>query len=187
MRRFCLIFVLVFVIGCSVSGPVIRTEEEKIGEATKEIKETAKETSKDEEIAKTERKEVKTKETAIEKKATIMAEAEEQLIAEITGLIIEQTMTRIGYEFYENFFIRWEAPEGIKDYNIFINERAGLWGSWVRVDIDSNTAWQKVLRPRSEEIEEAAKEAVEATKEYLANYEETKRKLERGDLIGSGI
>lgn len=178
MRKFCLTLVLIFTIGCSVSGPAIRT---------KEIKETAKETSKDEEIAKAERKEVKTKEIATGKKATTMAEAEEELMKEITGLIIEQTMTKIGYEFYENFFIHWEAPEGIKDYNIFINERAGPWGSWVRVDIDTKTVWEKVLRPRSEEIEEAAKEAVEATKEYLEQYEETKRKLEGGDLIGSGI
>lgn len=187
MRKFCLTLVLMFVMGCSVSDPAIRTEEEKIREATEEIKETAKETSKDEEIAKAERKEVKTKEIAVEKKATTIAVAEEELMKEITGLIIEQTMTKIGYEFYENFFIRWEAPEGIKDYNIFINERAGPWGSWVRVDIDTKTVWQKVLRPRSEEIEEAAKEAVEATREYFSRYEEIKREFEGPDMASSGI
>lgn len=186
MRKFCLTLVLMFVIGCSVSDPAIRIEGEKIGEATKEIKETAV-AKKVVAPAKETAAETPKKETVIEKKATTIAAAEEELMKEITGLIIEQTMTKIGYEFYENFFILWEAPEGIKDYNIFINERAGFWGSWVRVDIDTNVAWQKVLRPRSEEIEEAAKEAVEATKEYLSRYEEIKRELEGPDMASSGI
>lgn len=114
--------------------------------------------------------------------------AEEELMEEITGLIIEQTMSRIGYEFHEFFFIRWEAPKGIKDYNIFIDERASpLWGSWIQVKIDTNVVWSKVLKPRSEEIEEAAKKAVKVTKEFLEHYEEFKRELEGPDMMGSGI
>jgi len=114
--------------------------------------------------------------------------AEEELMEEITGLIIEETMTKIGYEFYENFFILWEAPEGIKDYNIFINEKASpLWGSWVQIKVDTAMVWSKVLKPRSEEIEKAAKEAVEVTKEFLFRYEEYKKELEGPDMEGSGI
>ncbi|MBZ9577841.1 hypothetical protein KJA13_02275 [Patescibacteria group bacterium] len=114
--------------------------------------------------------------------------AEEELMEEITGLIIEQTMTKIGYEFYENFFIRWEAPKGIKGYNIFIDERASpLWGSWIQIKVDTTMVWSKVLKPRSEEIEEAAKQAVEVTKGFLSRYEEYKRELEGPDMVGSGI
>ena len=113
---------------------------------------------------------------------------EEELMEEITGLIIEETMTRIGYEFYENFFILWEAPEGIKDYNIFIDERASpLWGSWIQVKIDTTIVWSKILKPRSEEIEEAAEKAVEVTKEFLSRYEEYKKELEGPDIVGNGI
>ena len=107
---------------------------------------------------------------------------------EITGLIIEETMTKIGYEFYENFFIHWEAPKEIKDYNIFIDERASpLWGSWIQIKVDTAMVWSTVLKPRSEEIEEAAKQAVEVTKEFLSRYEEYKRELEGPDMVGSGI
>jgi len=114
--------------------------------------------------------------------------AEEELMEEITGLIIEETMTKIGYEFYENFFILWEAPEGIKDYNIFIDERASpLWGSWIQVKIDTTIVWSKILKPRSEEIEEAAEKAVEVTKEFLSRYEEYKKELEGPDIVGNGI
>lgn len=114
--------------------------------------------------------------------------AEEWLMDEITGLVIERTMTKIGYDFYEYFFLLWEAPRatGIQDYNITINERASpLWGSWVWVDVNGTTIWNMVLRPRSAEIEEAAKEAIETTKQYLMNYEQYQFQSE--DLVGTGI
>ncbi len=100
------------------------------------------------------------------------AGAEEQLMQEINGLIIEETMTKIGYEFYEYFFLLWEPPQvALKSYNILITERASpTWGSLVEIKIRENTVWSRVLRPRSEEIEEAVKQAVEATKYYLQNY-----------------
>lgn len=114
--------------------------------------------------------------------------AEEGLMDEITGLIIEQTMTKIGYEFYEYFSLLWEAPltTGIRDYNIIINERASpLWGSWIWIDVNGTTIWNQVLRPRSAEVEEAAKGAIETTKQYLANYEQYQFQSE--DLVGTGI
>lgn len=117
-----------------------------------------------------------------------MIAAEESLIDEITGLIIEQTMTRIGYDFYEYFFILWEEPQlaQVGDYNIYINERASpLWGSWVWVAVNDTIVWQKVLRPRAAEVEDAAREAIEATKQYLMNYEQYVFQSE--DIAGTGI
>ena len=113
--------------------------------------------------------------------------AEEELMLEITGLIIEETMTRIGYEFYEYFFLFWEAPEvEVKDYNILISEMASpMWGSWVKVNVDETTVWSKMLKPRSEEIEDAVKIAIEATKQYLYNYEQYQFQTE--DMVGTGI
>ena len=115
-------------------------------------------------------------------------EAEERLMDEITGLIIEQTMTKIGYDFYEYFFLLWEAPRttGIQDYNIYINERTSpMWGVWIWINVNEAKVWSKILRPRSAEIEEAAKEAVEVTREYLINYEQYQ--FETEDMVGTGI
>ena len=113
--------------------------------------------------------------------------AEEELMQEITGLIIEETMTKIGYEFYEFFFLFWEPPEvELKDYNILITERASpRWGSWVQVAVNETVIWSRVLRPRSAEIEEAVKQAIEAAKEYLYNYE--KYQFQTQDMVGTGI
>ena len=106
---------------------------------------------------------------------------------EITGLIVEETMTKIGYEFYETFFLLWEAPQvQVKDYNILITEKATpTWGSLVEVKIGETAVFGRMLRPRSEDIEEAVKEAIGATRQYLDSYD--KEQLQSPDLTGSGI
>lgn len=114
--------------------------------------------------------------------------AEESLMAEITGLVIEQTMTRIGYDFYEYFYIHWTPPQltEIEDYNIYIHERASpLWGSWVWVTVNDRIIWQKVLRPRAAETEDAAKLAIKVTTNYLTNFDEYAMGSE--DVTGTGI
>ena len=82
----------------------------------------------------------------------------------------------------------WETPRttGIQDYNIFINERASaLWGSWVWIEVNDTTVWNNILQPRSVEVEEAAHEAVEVTKDYLVNYDQYQFQSE--DLVGTGF
>jgi len=171
MRKFYLILVLMLislVFSLAVFADTIIAKEEEVKKEVvkiieKEIPKEAEETEK-------------------------VAAAEEEVMEEITGLIIEQTMTRIGYDFYENFFILWKAPKGIKDYNIFISEKASSeWGSLVQIKVDSNVVWDRALKPRGEEIEEAAKEATVATKEFLDNYEEYKKQLGGEDMKGDGI
>lgn len=114
--------------------------------------------------------------------------AEEELMDEISGLIMEETMTRIGYDFYEYFFLLWEPPQevGVKDYNIFIREMASpVWGSWVSVSVNGATVWSKVLKPRSSEVEDSAKEAIVVTQQYLYNYQQYQFQSE--DMVGTGI
>lgn len=151
-------------------------------EVKKEVMEIV-EKEKIEEIALVEEEIVK---PPIEKEISLAKDAWD--IEEITGLIIEETMTKIGYEFYENFFSLWEAPKGITGYNIYINEKASpMWGSLVYVNVNNTLVWNRVLRPRSEDIEEAAKNSIEVVKNYLFQYEEIKRQLENVDMIGDGI
>lgn len=124
--------------------------------------------------------------------STSMEEIEIEVIEEITGLIVEDTMTRIGREFYEYFHVLWEEPEGLSDYNIYITERADArWGSLIQVEINVNMTntpvWAKVLRPRSAEVEEAAEEAVQVTYDAILNYEQMRQALEGDDMLGDGI
>lgn len=214
MIRLRMISVMIFAIGYSVCSTAVLAEQEKPVQEKKVAAETAvvpeiqedskalnKTVTKEQDVP-AKQKDAKAKkpsaaeerirkliETIKEERAATKEEiaAEEQLMAEITGLIIEETMTKIGYEFYEYFFLLWKPPQlGRRHYNILISERASpLWGSWIKVNIDENTVWSRVLRPRSEEIEEAVKEAIEATKNYLQNYQ--RRQFKSPDLVGTGI
>ena len=178
----------------------LSVEEEQV--STKEVvKQAAQEPSKDEKIAPGQEEAKPKKPSAAEERMRKLIEtikeerpatkeeiaAEEQLMQEITGLIIEETMTKIGYDFYEYFFLLWKPPETeLKYYNIVITERASpMWGSLVEIKIRDNTVWNRMLRPRSEEIEDAAKEAIEVTKNYLQNYQI--RQFKSPDLMGTGI
>ena len=218
MRNLCTASALfMFILACRGTGPAVRVEREKT-ERKQAVKATRKPliapkiTAPEQKPQKTSAAEEKpAKETAGEQKPEkastprILKElvgiieaakaatkeemaAEDEVIMEITGLIFEETMTKIGYDFYEYFFLLWEAPEGIavKDYNIFIKERASpIWGSWVQVAVDETAVWSRVIRPRSEDVEDAAKEAIAATQQYLYNYEQYQFQSE--DMVGTGI
>ena len=111
---------------------------------------------------------------------------------EIDGLIIDQTQTRIGQEFYQSFVTFWEAPSGIKDYNILITEMANpTWGSWIWIEVggfvSKEIVYREMLKPRAEEIEETAKKGVAVVKEYLYRLEEYGKEVSERDMAGTGI
>jgi len=107
---------------------------------------------------------------------------------EIDGLIIDQSRTKIGHEFYEYFYNLWQAPEKIRDYTIFIFEKADpRFGSRISISVDDWTIYQSMLKPRSVEIEEAAKVGVQRTLQFLYRYDRDKRQLAGEDMVGSGI
>jgi len=107
---------------------------------------------------------------------------------EIDGLIIDQTLTKIGHEFYEYFYALWEAPLEIKDYTIFITEKATLSStSLIWINLNEMIIYQQLLKPRSEEIEEAAKSGVATTLQFLYQYQQDQKQLDGGDMSGSGI
>ena len=107
---------------------------------------------------------------------------------EIDGLVINDTRTKIGQDFYENFYTTWEAPPQSKNYTIFIAEKAaGSWGTWILVSINETLVYQNRITPRLEEIENAVQYAVSYTANFLINYEENQKQLAGDDMKGSGI
>ena len=107
---------------------------------------------------------------------------------EIDGLIIDQTLTKIGHEFYEYFYTQWEAPEKIRDYTIFITEKITMLStSQIWIDVNDMTIYQQLLKPRSEEIEKAVKIAIRTTLQFLHQYDQDKKQLAGEDMAGSGI
>lgn len=106
---------------------------------------------------------------------------------EIDGLIIDQTKSKLGHDFANNFSLSWETVA--TEYNIVIDEQSDFRaGSWVSIEINENLVFKALLKPNAEEIEKLAKEAVADSNEFLTSQNEATRNLEQEkDMKGNGI
>jgi curli production assembly/transport component CsgE len=106
---------------------------------------------------------------------------------EIDGLIIDQTKSKLGHDFANNFSLFWETSA--TEYNIVIDEQSDFRaGSWVSIEVNGHLVFKALLKPNAEEIENLAREAVTDCNEYLASQNEAIRNLEEEkDMKGNGI
>lgn len=107
---------------------------------------------------------------------------------EIENLIVAETVTKIGNDFYESFYNGWESPANTPNFTIIISEKPYPGrGNLIIVNINDLDIFKKFVTPRYDEIVELAGTAINATKNYLISYEEIQKQLNDEDLIGSGI
>ena len=107
---------------------------------------------------------------------------------EIDGLLVDDTKTKSGKDFYDLFYAGWEAPPGTKNYTITVSEKPfRLTSTMIVVSINDDVVYQGILQPRQDLIEGQSDEAISTTQSYLANYEEITKQLNGDDLAGSGI
>lgn len=107
---------------------------------------------------------------------------------EIDGLVIDDTKTKNGREFFDFFFRDWEAPEGAKNFTIYISEKPfRLNSTLIEVSINETLVYQSLLQPRVDVIEGLAIESIATTQMYLANYEALMQELGGSDVRGTGI
>lgn len=107
---------------------------------------------------------------------------------EIDGLIVDETVTKMGRTFYEVFYNNWEAPPNAKDWTLTITEKPMIgMGTRVMVDINDQRVVETPLQPRYDVLESLAQQAVAIAYDYLLNYEQIQKDLSGEDLSGSGI
>jgi curli production assembly/transport component CsgE len=106
---------------------------------------------------------------------------------EIDGLILDQTKTRAGHDFYDRFGKIWEAPPGMEGYNILIIENASpQWGSVIWIKVNDNVVFQGMLQPREAEIRDLAEKAAERVRGYVTFYLKEEHKMFDKDLAKDG-
>ena len=116
------------------------------------------------------------------------AHSSEALITEINGLVIDETVTKAGRDFYEIFYSQWDAPPSEMSYTIFIKELPLLGrGSQVTIYMDETELFTQPLQPRYDVIEAVAEYAVSLVTNYVNNYESISQQLGNEDQQGSGI
>ena len=107
---------------------------------------------------------------------------------EISGLVVDQTITKLGRDFYELFYTQWEAPAGIEEYTIIISERPGRTNTTlVAVRVNDEDLMEMPLQPSFDLTQEAVVGALGTVQEYLQQQRNLSRQLEKEDRGGSGL
>ena len=108
--------------------------------------------------------------------------------SELTGLIIDETVSKIGRDFTASFFNNWQMPNKQLEYSILIQEKPVPGnGSKILVYVDDYLLFQNFIQPRADVIEDNAKYATQLVNSYLDNFELIQQQLQGEDLSGTGI
>ena len=107
---------------------------------------------------------------------------------EIDGIIIDQTITKVGRDFYDLFYSVWIAPPKAKNFTITIKEMIlpGLV-TQIEIFVNDNIVFKQRVQPRYEVLEGMSQYANAVVVKYLNNYEKMKAQLEGLDQQGTGI
>ncbi|MFG0517209.1 curli production assembly/transport protein CsgE [Kluyvera intermedia] len=99
---------------------------------------------------------------------------------EVPGLVTDNTITRIGHDFYREFTDHWE-----EEYpgSITINERpSARWGSWIIIKVDQDLLYQTFLYPNKRDFDKQVNIALASVYESLQKRAINKALLNTGDL-----
>jgi curli production assembly/transport component CsgE len=107
---------------------------------------------------------------------------------EIGEMIFDETITKVGRDFYDEFFTNWSNPSKITDFSITIKEMPmpGV-GTQITVLIDDFELLKQFIRPNQEMIEMLSEYTVGLASQYLMNYQEIQAQLQSEDQSGTGI
>ncbi len=108
---------------------------------------------------------------------------------EISGLLVNQTKTRIGQSFYHYFSASWQPPQNTGGYNILISERINpQYGSWIWIKVNNDTIDKKMLNRRTGNIKKIAEESTRRVKQFIIyKYATNELRKEQYDLQGDGL
>ncbi|SDX33088.1 CsgE family curli-type amyloid fiber assembly protein [Hymenobacter psychrophilus] len=101
---------------------------------------------------------------------------------EIDGLVVDQTISKLGRDFYSLFFNTFEAPAGSGDYVVTITEKPARGTSiLVTVAVNNTDLLEMPLQPNQDYIEAAANEAIGAVTQHLIENNILGNELEQGN------
>jgi curli production assembly/transport component CsgE len=100
---------------------------------------------------------------------------------ESAGLVLDQTITKLGRDFFELFYNAFEAPAGVLDYTVIILERPGRVGSaLIALTVNDVELFETPLPPQYDQMGELAAQAVSAAQGLLLENQRVSRQLESG-------
>ena len=104
------------------------------------------------------------------------------------GLVVDETFSKIGHDFYNFFYSNWGSPKNVNDYTITISEKPlPELGARITIKINDTPVFQRFIQPRYEVIEEMAQQGLAISYSYLENYKKIQKELQGEDMQGTGI
>lgn len=87
---------------------------------------------------------------------------------EIKGFVVDQTISRIGHEFYQHFTDRLRDTSPM-DFNLVVVERpSARWGSLIWVEFERRMLYRSFLQPNTSQLQETAYQAADFVQEGIA-------------------
>jgi len=108
---------------------------------------------------------------------------------EIDGLIVDETKTKGGRDFYEYFYNNWEEPLGANNYSITIKEMPfRMSTTQIQVLVNNEyVVFQSPLQQRYDIVIEMSKMAIGRLTGFIANYKRIVKDIGGSDQQGNGI
>ena len=104
------------------------------------------------------------------------------------GLVVDETFSKVGHDFYDFFYSNWESPKNVKDYTITISEKPlPQLGTQITIKVNDTPVFQRFVQPRYELIQEMAQQGLAISFSYLENYDKIQKELQGEDMQGTGI
>ncbi len=109
-------------------------------------------------------------------------------VLEIDGLIIDETRSKIARDFYDLFYKKWIAPNGAKNFSIYVREEPSRGrGAQVSLTLNEDKIFQNFVPPRYDALENVVNFAIRVTRARLSAKAKINDQLKEEDQMGSGI
>jgi hypothetical protein len=103
-------------------------------------------------------------------------DTEEEILLVLDGLVLDETRTKVGRDFYDIFYQNWKAPQDARNFTIRISEQpTPNLGTIISVSVNGTDTFRHRLQPRYEFIEEASQYAVRMTYNHLEGHQQQMR------------
>ena len=105
-----------------------------------------------------------------------------RLSPESSGLVLDQTITKIGHDFYDQFYSKWEAPTEVLEYTVAVGEKPSRGNNAVIVvTVNGEDLLEFPLQGKSDIVEDAAQQAIGVAAAFLQQGYELGKQLEKGN------
>lgn len=107
---------------------------------------------------------------------------------EFMNFVFDETITKIGGDFFRMFDSEWENPSNVRGVNMFIGEQPmpGM-GTQIWIRVEDRYIFRSFVRPNQEQLRQSVEKALQQAESYFLNYELIQKELESDDFSGTGL